>query len=202
MVLARLARSQGQRRPAGSRPIPLDQPDTHEKILAYSPSGKVPCLIDRGNPIWDSLAISEYLAEEEPSLWPEDAQARAQARSVSAEMHSSFTALRQNMPMNIRKDYAGKGRTAAVLRDIARIEEIWNNCRQHYGHDGAYLFGRFSIADIMFAPVCLRFETYAVKLSEPAQTYLQAMLNHPYILEWKREALAETESIPEEDLYD
>lgn len=181
--------------------IPLCQADTRERILAWSPSGKVPCLIDNGQAIWDSLAIAEYLAEDHLHLWPEDARARAEARSVSAEMHSGFQALRTHMPMNIRKDYDGKGRLSEVMRDIARIEAIWNRCREQYGYGGPYLFGHYSIADMMFAPVCLRFETYAVRLEGPAQPYLQTMLAHPHVLEWKCAALAEDERIPEYDIY-
>jgi glutathione S-transferase len=181
--------------------ILLDQPDTHMQILDWSPSGKVPCLIDNGQAIWDSLAIAEYLAEENPSMWPEDARTRAEARSVSAEMHSGFMALRSHMPMNIRKDYTGKGRLPEVMRDIARIEQIFSRCRQEYGQGGPYLFGAYSIADIMYAPVCLRFQTYGVSFEGVVQDYLQTMLAHPDLLEWKKDALAEEESIPEEDLY-
>lgn len=181
--------------------IPLDQPDTHARILARSPSGKVPCLIDQGLAIWDSLAIAEYLAEDHPSLWPEDACARAEARSVSAEMHSGFQALRHHMPMNIRKDYPGRGRLPEVMRDITRIEAIWTGCRERFGADGPYLFGRYSIADMMYAPVCLRFETYAVSLGGLAQEYMQTILAHPDVREWKGEALEEDEVILAEDLY-
>ncbi len=172
--------------------IPLRQPDTRERILVHSPSGKVPCLIEEGLVIWDSLAIAEYLAEVVPSLWPHDAGARAHARSVSAEMHSSFQALRGNMPMDVRGRFPGEGRTPEVLADIARIEAIWNDCRSHYGTGGErYLFGAYSIADMMYAPVCLRFETYGVKLSSQAGEYLQTMLAHPDLLEWKAAAMAE-----------
>lgn len=177
--------------------IPLRKPDTKERILALSPSGKVPCLIEHGLAIWDSLAIAEYLAEVVPTLWPQDANARANARSVSAEMHSGFQALRSNMPMNIRQSYPGQGMTPDVQRDIARIEEIWNDCRSHFSSGGRYLFGTYSIADIMFAPVCLRFETYGVNLGGLAGEYLQTMLAHPHMVEWKSAALAETNIIEE-----
>ena len=171
--------------------IPLRQPNTKAHILAHSPSGKVPCLIENGLVVWDSLAIAEYLAEVRPSLWPLDAGARAHARSVSAEMHSGFQDLRTNMTMNIQGQFPGKGRTPETLADIARIEAIWNDCRSHYGANGPYLFGAYSIADMMYAPVCLRFETYGVKLAGQAGEYLQTMLVHPDLLEWKTAAMAE-----------
>ncbi len=181
--------------------IPLFIPGSRERILAHSPSGKVPCLNDHGLAVWDSLAICEYLAERTPALWPADRAARAVARSVSAEMHSGFVALRQHMSMNIRKDYAGKGRTPEVEADIARITAIWNDCRARFGAGGAYLFGAFTAADAMYAPVCFRFKTYGVKPEGAAGAYLAAMLEHPWMREWEAAALAETESIPAEDLY-
>lgn len=181
--------------------IPLRQPDTKERILVHSPSGKVPCLIEDGLVIWDSLAIAEYLAEVVPSLWPHDAGARAHARSVSAEMHSSFQALRGEMPMNVRGRFPGQGRTPEVLADIARIEAIWNDCRSHYGTGGErYLFGAYSIADMMYAPVCTRFETYGVQPAGLAGEYLQTMLAHPDMVEWKTAAMAEEQVIADFEL--
>jgi len=180
--------------------IPLRQPDTKALILKHSPSGKVPCLVEDGLVVWDSLAIAEYLAEVRPSLWPLDAGARAHARSVSAEMHSSFQALRSSMPMNIRAKHPGEGRTPETLADIARIEAIWNDCRSHYGADGPYLFGAYSIADMMYAPVCLRFETYGVQPAGLAGEYLQTMLAHPDMLEWKTAAMAEEQVIADYEL--
>lgn len=175
--------------------IPLRRDDTKTRILAFSPSGKVPCLIEHGLAIWDSLAIAEYLAEVMPSLWPQDASARALARSVSAEMHSGFQALRSQMPMNIRGRYPEHPVSPEVAQDIQRIEAIWSDCRNHFSSGGRYLFGAYSIADMMFAPVCLRFETYGVKLTGLAGDYLHAMLAHPDLLEWKAAALAETDHI-------
>ena len=180
--------------------IPLRQPDTKALILKHSPSGKVPCLVEDGLVVWDSLAIAEYLAEVRPSLWPLDAGARAHARSVSAEMHSSFQALRSSMPMNIRAKHPGEGRTPETLADIARIVAIWNDCRSHYGADGPYLFGAYSIADMMYAPVCLRFETYGVQPAGLAGEYLQTMLAHPDMLEWKTAAMAEEQVIADYEL--
>ncbi|NMF98352.1 glutathione S-transferase family protein [Aromatoleum toluolicum] len=185
--------------------IPLFIEGSRERILQHSPSGKVPCLIDHGLTVWDSLAICEYLAEKSPGLWPADPAARAFARAISAEMHSGFPDLRQNMTMSIRKDYAGKGHTPAVDANIARIEAIWNDCRARFGAmanpAGPYLFGAFTIADAMYAPVCFRFKTYDVKPAGAAGEYLATMLAHPAMKEWEAAALVETESIPCEDLY-
>jgi glutathione S-transferase len=182
--------------------IPLQEADTAARIAQYSPSGKVPCLVDGDVAIWDSLAIAEYFAERHPALWPADAKARAIARSVSAEMHSSFTALRTHMSMNIRKNYAGQGRTPEVLADIARIETIWQDCRARFGAGGSYLFGAWSIADIMFAPVCTRFVTYDVALGDVAGAYQREVLAHPHVAEWLTAAAADKRSIAAYDAYD
>lgn len=174
--------------------IPLKQDDTKAQILARSPSGKVPALIHDGLTVWDSLAICEYLAELAPDagLWPSDRAARATARSVAAEMHSSFTALRSNMPMNIRGDLPGWGRAPGVADDVARIEAIWTDLRQRFGSQGPYLFGAFSIADAMYAPVVTRFKTYGVQINPTAQAYADAVQAHPFMREWTAAALAET----------
>jgi glutathione S-transferase len=183
--------------------IPLFIPGSRERILAHSPSGKVPCLIDHGLAVWDTLAICEYLAEKSPSLWPADPAARAVARAVSAEMHSGFGALREHMSMNIRKDYAGHGHSPAVDADIGRIAAIWNDCRTRFGamDGGPFLFGAFSAADAMYAPVCFRFKTYGVKPGGAAGEYLATMLAQPLMLEWEAAARDESESIATEDLY-
>ena len=182
--------------------IPLFLPDSRPRILAHSPSGKVPCLIDHGLAVWDSLAIGEYLAEKNPALWPADPAARAVARSICAEMHAGFAPLRQNMPMNVRKAYPGRGHTPEVDADIARIVAIWQDCRSRFGAGGPFLFGAFTIADACFAPVCFRFATYGVKPEGAAGEYLAAMLDHPWMRDWAAAAQAETESIERADLYD
>lgn len=153
--------------------IPLYDPATAGELASWSPSGRVPLLQDDGLKVWDSLAICEYLAERFPDrqLWPEEAKARAVARSVSAEMHSGFASLRHAMPMNIRHRYPGQGRTPDCLRDIQRILQIWRDCRSRLGIDGGFLFGRFGIADAMFSPVVLRFRTYEYKLDDVAKNY-------------------------------
>lgn len=181
-------------KPCEEIPVRLRQPDTATQILRWSPSGKLPCLIEHGLVIWDSLAIAEYLAEEFPHLWPQDAGARARARSVSAEMHSGFASLRHELPMDAGALFAPVTPSAECAADIARIAQIWADCRAQHGVGGPYLFGTWSIADMMFAPVCLRFESYGIALAGAAQTYLQTMLAHPHVQEWKRGALLEAGS--------
>jgi len=144
--------------------IPLYEDNWSEKILNHSKAGLVPILHDGGVTIWESLAICEYLAERHPALWPADSPARAHARSVSAEMHAGFTALREAMPMNVR----GVGRSVAsspeIDRDIHRLVEVWSECRGRFGGENGYLYGVFTIADAMFAPVIARLRTYGVTL--------------------------------------
>ncbi|NRR30825.1 glutathione S-transferase family protein [Oxalobacteraceae bacterium] len=178
----------------------LDQPDTSNKIAAYSASGRVPVLLAGEMTIWDSLAICEYLAEQFPELhlWPQDVAARAMARSVCAEMHSGFTGLRTAMSMNIRARYPGKGRTNEAQADIGRISEIWEECLSRFGHH-QFLFGEFSIADAFYAPVVLRFRTYGVSMAPALNAYCERVLAHPSVARWVYEAEAETEMAPKHD---
>ena len=180
--------------------IPLYGPASSEEIRRYSPTGKVPCLVAGTARIWDSLAILEYLAERHP-LWPEDPDARAVARSVSAEMHSGFAALRQHMSMNVRRRFPGKGRTPESMADVARIVALWTDCRERFGLGGDFLFGAFSAADAMYAPVVLRFRTYEVELPPACRAYADAMLELPAMREWIAAAERETESIEKFELY-
>ena len=173
--------------------VELYGPDSKAQILTHSPSGKVPALIDAGLTVWDSMAICEYAAEIEPSLWPRQREARAVARAVSAEMHAGFAALRSRMPMNCKAALPGEGRTPEVERDIARIAALWEECRDRFGGGGAFLFGAFSIADAMYAPVVWRFRTYAVALPSAARAYAEAMAALPAMQEWLAAALAEPE---------
>lgn len=177
--------------------IPLYVGDWQAEMLKYSPSGKVPALRDGGLTVWDSLAICEYIAEQFPEhlLWPKDKEARAVARSVSAEMHSGFANLRQNMTMNCRKHYPGKGRAPGVQEDIDRITAIWNDCRARFGTSGDFLFGQFSIADAMFAPVTTRFITYDVPLDPVSAAYVKAVQALPAMQEWYAAARDEVEVI-------
>lgn len=177
--------------------IPLYQDGHAEKIRAFSPAGRLPVLRDGEVTVWDSLAICEYLAERHPekNLWPRDAAARAHARAISAEMHAGFAALRSNMGMNVRRSFPGVGRTPEVEKDIARIEQLWNDCLQRYG--GPFLFGAFSVADAMYAPVATRFRTYAVTLTGAARGYADMLLDLPAVREWYADAATETEVLPQ-----
>ncbi len=181
--------------------ILFDQPDTANRIAQYSAAGRVPVLVAGEMHVWDSLAICEYLAEQFPekNLWPRDVAARAMARSICAEMHSGFSALRNAMPMHIRKHYPGKGRTAGAQADIGRICEIWEECMSRYGHHH-FLFGEFSIADAYYAPVVMRFRTYGVFIAPALQAYAERVAAHPAVAQWVREALAETEAAPLHDV--
>jgi glutathione S-transferase len=184
--------------------IPLYEPDTAAALAPWSPSGLVPLLQDGDLKVWDSLAICEYLAESYPDrgLWPEDRAARAMARSVSAEMHAGFGGLRSAMSMNIRRRYPSLGRTPECLQDIDRVLAIWRDCRSRFGAGGDFLFGRFSIADAMYAPVVLRFQTYEFELDGAARAYADAILALPALREWLADAERETESIPKFDQYE
>jgi glutathione S-transferase len=165
--------------------IPLYQSGAKALILEVSPSGKVPCLItDAGDAVWESLAIMETLAERHPehAMWPRDAVARARARSISAEMHAGFPDLRQNMPMEICTHAAGIGATPGALANIARIEAIWDDCLTKSG--GPFLFGEFGIADAMFAPVVMRFNSYAPELNARSCDYVDAVTALPAVAEW------------------
>ena len=172
-------------------------------IGKYSAAGKVPVLMVEGEPVWDTLAICETAAELYPQkqLWPADAKARRVARSICAEMHSGFSALRSHMPMNIRSRYPGKGMNADVKRDIDRIVEIWTSCRSRFGAGGALLFGRFSIPDAYYAPVVTRFQTYGVSLPKAAQDYCDAVLALASVREWSDGARRETEFVKSDEPY-
>jgi len=172
--------------------IPLSRPDSKAAILAVNPAGKVPVLRDGDLVIWDSLAICEYLAEQFPAagLWPADAAERARARAISAEMHSGFAALRENMPMDIRARKPGRGHTPAALADAARVLAIWRECRAR-AQGGPFLFGRFSIADAMYAPVTTRLVTYGVELDEVGRAYVDAVAALPAMQAWVAAAAQE-----------
>lgn len=177
--------------------IPLYQEATKETLWQWSPSGLVPALRNGDFAVWDSLAICEYLQElfPEHAMWPKDMNARAVARSISAEMHSGFAALRRSMPMNCRLTFPGKGMNDESAADIERITNLWRECREKFGASGPLLFGEYSIADAMFAPVALRFRTYAVQLDEVCEAYVTALLSLPEVVEWVADAQAEEEVI-------
>jgi glutathione S-transferase len=172
-------------------------------IERYSAAGKVPVLLVDGEPVWDTLAICETVAELYPSKqhWPQDPKARRVARSVCAEMHSSFQALRGAMPMNIRGRHPGKGLNEKSIRDIQRVIAIWSDCRARFGKDGPLLFGAFTIADAFYAPVVMRFQTYAVELPAVARAYCEAVQALPAVREWCDAARRETEFVAEDEPY-
>ena len=177
--------------------IPLDRPDTAERIRTFSPAGRVPVLQDGDLSVWDSLAICEYLAERFPAagLWPEAPRQRAVARAVSAEMHSGFQALRASMPMNIRLHRPLASLEAEVAADLARIRAVWRELLQA-PRNGDFLFGRFCIADVMFAPVVARCRTYGVGLEGPEADYTDAVWGHAAVAKWTAAALEEELHIP------
>lgn len=162
------------------------RPETKAHILAHSPSGLIPVLKHQGRVIHETLAIAETLAElfPEAGLWPDDFEARAHARAVSAEMHAGFTALRQHMPMDIGAEKPGEGMAEGVEDDIRRITEIWEDARRRFGAGGDFLFGAFTIADAMFAPVVTRFRTYRVALGPVCRAYGDAVWETPDMREW------------------
>jgi glutathione S-transferase len=172
--------------------IRLREPGTKAEILKINPAGKVPALHHGDLIVWDSLAIGEYLHELFPAagLWPDDRATRARARSVSAEMHSGFPALREAMPMNIRASLPRRGRTPEALTDVVRVLQIWRECRAR-AEGGPFLFGRFTIADAMFAPVTTRFVTYGVDLDDVCQAYVDAVQALPAMKAWTDAASAE-----------
>jgi glutathione S-transferase len=165
-----------------------------EKIKAQSAAGKVPILIDGDVRVWESLAILEYLADKFPNagLWPADPAARAQARAISTEMHGGFVPLRSECAMNMARPVERRQLSADALANVARIATIWGETRARFGADGPFLFGKFSAADAMYAPIVSRFETYAIDVAAPVKAYMQAMIALPAWQEWRRAALNET----------
>ncbi|MDB5618359.1 glutathione S-transferase family protein [Tardiphaga sp.] len=174
-------------------PLYTDAEDK-QRILGFTPSGKVPALMDGDVAVWDSLAIIEYAAERFPDakLWPADRASRAHARSISAEMHSGFMALRNECGMNLHRPVRAKPLSNDAKANIARIQDIWAECRTRYGQIGPYLFGEFSAADAMYAPVVHRFLTYAIELTPAASTYVETMQANPAFRQWTEQGLAET----------
>jgi glutathione S-transferase len=179
--------------------IPLKRPETKAAIAAASPSGKVPVLVDGDVVVWESLAIIEYLAERYPerAIWPRAPKARAHARAISNEMHGGFQALRQACPMNLGKRFAAPSMTDDLEVNIARIEGIWREARTRFGGSGPFLYGSFSAADAMFAPIVTRFDTYGLNVADDTRQYMAAILAHPEFRRWREAGLAEPWDIPE-----
>lgn len=169
-------------------------------LKSIAGNARVPSLHDDGFQIWESLAIAEFLAERSPSMWPADPKARARARSVSAEMHAGFSRLRSAMPMNLKFELKGTQASPEVQRDIDRVVEIWEEARAQFAtEEGPYLFGGFSVADAMFAPVVCRLHTYNVSLPPVSAAYRESMLAHPALIEWYESAREETEALAHYD---
>ncbi|NJN05035.1 MAG: glutathione S-transferase family protein [Leptolyngbyaceae cyanobacterium SL_1_1] len=171
----------------------------HQEIERYSPARQVPVLVDNGFAVWDSIAIFEYVLEKYPQAvgWPADFQARAIARSLSAEMHAGFMAVRAELPQNIRahRPRRMESFSAAAQQQIQRIQSVWRTCYRQYGDRGPWLFGQFSIADVMYAPVAMRFLTYGVEVDAEARFFVEAVQALPAIKQWVAESAAEPETI-------
>jgi glutathione S-transferase len=175
-------------------PLYTANPADKEQILSFSRAGKVPVLVDGETVVWDSLAIIEYIAEcyPEKKLWPDEAAARAHARSVCAEMHSGFVPLRSECGMNLRRPIRPVTLSPDAKANVTRIEEIWRECRARYGAKGPFLFGGFGAADAMYAPVVHRLRTYAIDVAPDTKAYMETMMALPAFQQWTREGLAET----------
>ena len=180
--------------------IQLDADTTRAEIERHSPSGRVPVLRAGALCVWDSLAICEYVAEIAGRGWPQAPAARAQARSVCAEMHSGFQALRSAWPMNARARNRRTAMTPTLEADVERIDEIWNDCRRRHGGAGPWLFGDYSIADAMYAPVVLRFNTYGARVSESARWYMASVLEDAALQEWMLAAKREPWTIASDEV--
>lgn len=182
--------------------IPLYQENTYTEFAKYTKAGKVPVLHDGEVVVWDSLAICEYISEQHLSGegWPADAKDRAEARSCCAEMHSGFFALRGKLPMNCRANNRNVPLTEELKKDITRIDDMWSALRQKHAHNGPWLFGDFTIADCMFAPVVFRFATYNVAVSENSRKYMESVLDKPKIKLWLEHAKNEVETIGAEEV--
>jgi glutathione S-transferase len=180
----------------------FDDPAWKAKVAAYTPAGKVPALVDGDIKVWESLAIMEYVGETHPHLpiWPKDKASRAMARAISSEMHAGFSALRNACPMNIGFRHPPKDRGPQVAADVARICAIWNEARARFGGGGSFLFGAFSAADAMYAPVTQRITGYSIAVDAVSQAYVEAVQATPAFQSWRKAALAETWIIPEDEV--
>lgn len=184
--------------------VQLDRPDTRETILRHSPTGRVPVLLDGEATVWDSLAIMDHVADfHAPGrVWPEARPARAMARSVAAEMHAGFAALRSACPMNLGMRFPFRDRGEACAADIARVEAIVGEARARFGAGGPFLFGAFSAADAMYAPVATRLDTYGIPLEPGTAEWVEAVLGLPAYRDWLEAALAEPWAIPRVDVHE
>jgi glutathione S-transferase len=181
--------------------ISLNDPQFKPTLLELSPTGKVPALVDGDVHVWESLAILEYVAEKFPAvnLWPADAGARAHARAIANEMHAGFIPLRRHYPMNMWRPVKKREPTPEAAANIGRIDEMWSHCLATFAGGEPFLFGGFTAADAMFAPVVSRFATYAVEVSAPTRAYMDAIMALPAWSEWRAAALRETWVLPEDE---
>jgi glutathione S-transferase len=181
--------------------ISLDAPDFKQRLAKVSGTGKVPALVDGEVHVWESLAILEYLAEKFPpaGLWPGDPAARAYARAISAEMHAGFVPLRRHCPMNIWRPVKKRELTPDVLANVQRIDAMWTDCRTRFGEGGPFLFGPFSAADAMYAPVVSRFHTYAIEVGAASRAYMDAVMALPAWAAWTAAAVQEPWVLPEDE---
>jgi glutathione S-transferase len=177
--------------------VPLYVEGYKDELFRHSPAGLVPIFKEDDFVIWDSFAICEFIAEMHPELWPLDSRQRAQARAVCAEMHSGFRGIRGQIPMNCRATHRRVEFSSEVLSEIRRVESIWTQCRLQASVEGHWLFGRFTIADAMFVPLVLHFQTYGVTMNEVCTAYMKAVLNDPVVKSWVEGALLENEIIQE-----
>jgi glutathione S-transferase len=173
--------------------IPLYEPGSREQVLKYSPTARVPVLIDGDQHIWESLAILEHLAEKfsKAGLWPADARARSHARAVAAEMHAGFQPLRRNCPMNLWLPPKQRPQPDEVIGNVRRIDALWSDCRARFGKDGPFLFGAFGAADAMYAPVVARLHSYCLEVGPVSHAYMDAVMALPAWSEWRAAALKE-----------
>ena len=182
--------------------IPLGEADTKARIAEVSPAGKVPVLIDGDIHVWESLAILEYLADKFPDaqLWPSDPRARAHGRAIASEMHAGFVPLRGHCPMNMWRPVIKRELTPEVEANVRRIDALWMECRARFGAGGPFLFGRFSAADAMYAPVVARFTTYAIDAGPESRAYMDAVRALPAYEEWKAAGIKETWLLAEDEV--
>jgi glutathione S-transferase len=181
--------------------ISLNAPDFKERLLKVSGTGKVPTLIDGDTKVWESLAIFEYLADKFPDkqLWPADVKARAHARTISSEMHAGFIPLRRACPMNLWRPVKKMQLNDDATANIRRIDAMWSECLARFGAGGPFLFGKFTAADAMYAPVVSRFHTYDVDVSATARTYMEAVMALPAWSEWEGAGVKEPWVLPEDE---
>ncbi len=185
--------------PFNTQMVVLDSPEFYASIPTINPAGKVPVLQDNGLAVWDTLAIIEYAYESYPAIWPKDKAARARARSLCAQMHSGFGAMRNAMGMNIEASLPGKGHTTDALADVAAICALWES--ELSAHGGPFLFGLWSAADAYFAPVVMRFFTYEPPVSRAVHAYMDAVKAHPAVAQWMSHALKERIYIAKDEPY-